>query len=54
MAKTISFFNVKTRKKENIPLSKTKKTTVGKGKKKRHALTATGKGGTKLFRFTKG
>lgn len=54
MAKVISFYNVKTRKKESIPLSKTKKTTVGKGKRKRHALTATGKGGTKLFRFTKG
>ena len=53
MAKTISFYNVKSRKKESIPLSKTKKTTVGKGKKKRNALTAVGKNGTKLFRFTK-
>lgn len=54
MAKTVSFFNVKTKKKESVPLSKTKKVTVGKGKRKRHALTATSKGGTKLFRFTKG
>ncbi len=53
MAK-ISFFNVKTRKKELVDLSKTKKVTVGKGKKKRHALTAKGRDGTKLFRFTKG
>ncbi len=54
MAKTISFYNVKTKRKESIPLSKTKKTTVGKGKRKRHALTARGRDGTKLFRFTKG
>jgi len=53
MAKTISFFNVKTKKKENIALTKTKKVSIGKGKRKRHALTATGRDGTKLFRFTK-
>jgi len=54
MVKKISFYNVKTKKKEFIPLSKTKKTTTGTGKRKRHALTARGKDGTKLFRFTKG
>jgi len=51
MAQTISFFNVKTKKKENIPLSKTK---LVKTKNKRHARTATGKGGIKMFRFVKG
>jgi len=51
MAKTISFFNVKTKKKESIPESKTKLVRL---KNKRHARTAKGKDGTKLFRFVKG
>jgi len=49
----IKFYNVKIRKPELVEKSKTTRSTIGKGKKKRNVLTAMGKGGVKLFRFVK-
>lgn len=48
-----SFYNVKTRKKEKVESSKTKRSTVGKGKRKRNVLRAISKGGTRLIKFVK-
>lgn len=50
MAKTISFFNLKTKRKESVPIGKTK---LVKTKRGGHARTATGKGGVKMFTFVK-
>jgi len=50
MAKTISFFNLKTKRKESVPIGKTK---LVKTKRGGHARTAKGKDGTKMFRFVK-
>jgi len=49
----IKFYNVKIRKPEYVEKSKTKRTSIGKGKKRRNALTAIGQGGVKLFRIVK-
>ena len=47
------FYNVRLRKAERIERSKTKRGTVGKGKRKRNVLRAIGSGGTKLIKFVK-
>ncbi len=50
MGKTITFFNLKTRKKVRIPVGKTKLRTLKNGAQGRSATHK----GTKLFTITKG